>query len=106
MSSMPGVAKRILQYLDSIDQASGRAKKMDFLRIAGNEVNANQWIDYLSRCNLISEQDDPGHNDEGGGGRKYYVKTELGEKVHEVLRNHENLGPLLDDLSRTKRRRS
>ena len=103
---MPGVAKRILQYLDSIDEASGRAKKMDFLRIAGNEANANQWIEYLCRCNLISELDDSGRNDESGGGRRSYVKTELGQKVHEVIRNHDHLGPLLDDLSRMKRRRS
>jgi hypothetical protein len=101
---MPGVAKRILQYLDCIDKASGRAKKMDFLRIAGNETNANQWIDYLCRCNLISEQDDPGRSNETG--KMYYAKTELGEKVHEVLKNHEQLGPLLDDMSRMKRRRS
>jgi hypothetical protein len=104
---MPGVAKRILQYLDSIDKASGRAKKMDFLRIAGNEANANQWIEYLCSCNLISEQiDAPVRGDDNGGSRKYYVKTELGQKVHEVLKSHEHLGSLLDDLSRMKRRRS
>ncbi len=78
---------------------------MDFLRIAGNETNANQWIDYLSRCNLISEQIDA-RGDENSSSKKYYVKTELGQKVHEVLRNHDQLGPLLDDLSRMKRRRS
>ena len=29
--------------------------KIDLLRTAENETNANQWIDYLFRCNLISE---------------------------------------------------
>jgi len=69
--------------------------------------STNQWIEYLCSCNLISEQTGaPVRGDDNGRSRKYYVKTELGQKVHEVLKSHEHLGSLLDDLSRMKRRRS
>ena len=70
---------------------------MDFLRIAGNEASLNDWIEYLTRCNLIKAE-------EGEGSKIFYSKTELGERVHSVLKVHEYLGPLLSDLSRNRRR--
>ncbi len=47
-SSLPRVSEKILQYLNKIDEASGRAKRMDFLRIAGNEAILKDWVEYLS----------------------------------------------------------
>lgn len=94
---LPGVPNRILQYLNKIDERAGRAKRMDFLRIAGNEEMLNDWIDYLVRCNLIKIEtlED---------GKSCYVKTDIGQKLHEVLKLHAYLGPALGDLSRNRRR--
>ena len=69
---------------------------MDFLRIAGNEEILNDWVEYLIRCNVIkSEMVD---------GKVFYLKTDLGHKLHAVLRDHNYLGPLIGDLSRNRRR--
>ena len=95
-SSLPGVSGRSFQYLNKIDQGSGRAKRMDFLRVAGNEEILNDWVEYLTRCNLILA--------EVQEGRSYYVETDLGQKLHEVLKSHEYLGPLFGDLSRNRRK--
>ncbi len=70
---------------------------MDFLRIAGNEEILNDWVEYLTGCNLIK-------SDTGEDGRVFYSKTHLGERLHEVLKAHLFLGPLLSDLSRDRRR--
>ena len=94
--SLPGVANKILQYLNKISEGSGRAKRMDFLRIAGNEEILNDWVEYLTKCNLVKLKAEDGKN--------YYVKTELGEKMQEVLNAHDFLGPLLSDLSRNRRK--
>ena len=99
-SSLPGVSRRILQYLDRILEGDGRAKRMDFLRVAGNESNLNDWVKYLVQCNLIKEL-----SQEEGSGKTTYVMTEYGRKVHEILRNYNYLGPLFGDLSRNRRRR-
>ncbi len=69
---------------------------MDFLRIAGNEEILNDWVEYLTRCNLIRA--------EVIEGKTQYVKTDLGQRVHEVLKDHAYLGPLIGDLSRERRR--
>jgi len=99
VSSLPGVSKRILHYLERINEGGGRANRMDFLRIAGNESNLNDWIDYMVRCNLI-ESEVP-----EGGAKTTYVMTEYGRKVHGVLKDYSYLGPLFSDLSRERRRR-
>jgi len=96
-SALPGVSNRILQYLKKIDEGGGRAKRMDYLRIAGNEEILNDWIDYLLRCNLIQIETQK-------DGKTAYVKTELGERLHSVLKDHDFLGPLLSDLSRERRK--
>ena len=95
-SSLPRVSEKILQDLNKIDEASGRAKRMDFLRIAGNEAILNDWVEYLSQCNLIKAETQEG--------KSHYVKTDLGQKLHEVLKYHGYLGPLIGDLSRNRRR--
>jgi hypothetical protein len=94
--SLPGVANKILQYLNKISEGSGRAKRMDFLRIAGNEEILNDWVEYLIKCNLIRTESEDGKN--------YYIKTDLGEKMQQVLKAHDYLGPLLSDLSRNRRK--
>jgi DNA-binding HxlR family transcriptional regulator len=99
VSSLPGVSNKILQYLNRISDEGGRAKRMDFLRIAGNEANLDDWVKYLVQCNLIREevsQDD---------GRTTYAMTELGRRVHGILKDYNYLGPLFGDLSRGRRRR-
>ena len=70
---------------------------MDFLRIAGNEQILNDWVDYLTRCNIIRGETQT-------DGRTSYVKTDLGQKLHEVLKYHHYFGPLMGDLSRNRRR--
>jgi hypothetical protein len=94
--SLPGVANKILLYLNKISEGSGKAKRMDFLRIAGNEEILNDWVEYLTKCNLVRVETEEGKN--------YYVKTDLGEKMQEVLKAHDFLGPLLSDLSRNRRK--
>jgi hypothetical protein len=94
--ALPGVPNRILRYLNRIDERSGKANRMDFLRIAGNEEMLNDWIDYLSRCNLIGI--------ETKDGKSYFVKTDIGQKLHDVLKVHAYLGPVLGDLGRNRRR--
>src|ERR1700722_9878231 len=95
-SELPRVSDKVLQYLTAIDAGSGKAKRMDFLRIAGNEKNLNDWVEYLTRCNLIRT--------EVIDGKTQYVKTDLGQRLHGVLRDHADLGPLMGDLSRDRRR--
>lgn len=72
---------------------------MDFLRIAGNEANLNDWVEYLVRCNLVREEVSQPE------GRTFYVMTEFGHKVHAILKDYHYLGPLFGDLSRDRRRR-
>jgi len=96
-ASLPGVSKKILQYLESIDSGSGRAKRMDFFRIAGNEQILNDWVEYMTSCALIDVE-------VGVDGRSYFVKTEVGQKLHDILKRHDYLGPLFWDLSRGRRR--
>lgn len=95
-SSLPRLSAKILQYLNKIDEGSGIAKRMDFLRIAGNEAILNDWVECLIRCNLVKA--------ETLDGKTNYLKTEMGTKFHEVLKYHSYLGPLMGDLSRNRRR--
>lgn len=103
MSSLPGVSKRILEYLERISKGGGKASRMDFLRIAGNESNLNDWVRYLIRCNLISEE----RSDKEGGDlqKTSYIMTEYGRMMYEIMKDYSYLGPLFGDLSRDRRRR-
>jgi hypothetical protein len=69
---------------------------MDFLRIAGNEEMLNDWVAYLTRCHLIDSQTHEG--------KVSYLKTDIGQKLHDVLKVHAYLGPALGDLGRNRRR--
>jgi hypothetical protein len=53
-------------------------------------------VEYLSKCNLIKG--------ETTDGKTIYLKTMLGQKLHDVLKDHGYLGPLIGDLSRNRRR--
>lgn len=99
MSSLPGVSNRILQYLNKISDEGGSAKRMDFLRIAGNEANLDDWVKYLIQCNLIKEETSE------QVGRVTYTMTEFGRRVRDILKDYNYLGPLFGDLSRNRRRR-
>ena len=92
---LPPMAKRILQYFDTMDVEAGRARRMDLLRIAGNEANLNRMISYLESQKLMVESKD-------GEGRVYYSKTDLGEKLHALLKGHEYFGSLLKDLGKSR----
>jgi len=98
VSSLPGVSRRVLQYLSKISEGGGSASRMDFLRVAGNEANLNDWIGYLVRCNLIGVES-------SADGKTSYVLTDLGRKMFELLKDYQFLGPLFGDLSRNRRRR-
>ncbi len=89
------MARRILEYLDRIDQSAGKASRMDLLRIAGNEANLNRMASYLIAQRLVVEAT----NQEG---RLNYSKTDLGEKLHALLKGHEYFGSLLKDLGRSR----
>ncbi len=67
---------------------------MDFLRIAGNEANLDRWIRYLSERRLITNED--------ASGKAFYVKTEIGSRLHSVLKDHEYLGPLFEELAKSR----
>jgi len=89
------MARRILEYFDRIDQSAGKASRMDLLRIAGNEANLNRMASYLIAQRLVVEAT----NQEG---RINYSKTDLGEKLHALLKGHEYFGSLLKDLGRSR----
>jgi len=70
---------------------------MAFYNIAGNEEN-------LRRCEqkLINEWRLVTKNEEDG--REYYRKTELGEHLHKLLKSHEYVGGLFQELIRDRLR--
>lgn len=70
---------------------------MDFLRIAGSEANLNRWVAFLIESRFVKEDQQEG--------RKFYVKTQKGEKFHEILKNHEIIFVLTQELSGRKLRR-
>jgi hypothetical protein len=71
---------------------------MAFYNIAGNEENLRRWEQKLiEEWRLVSrvQEDD---------GRDYYKKTDLGEHLHSLLKNHEYLGTLFEELIRDRLR--
>ena len=89
------MARRIMQYFESIEAADGKARRMDLLRIAGNEANLNRMISYLESQKLMVESKD-------GEGRVYYSKTDLGEKLHALLKGLEYFDSPLKDLGKRR----
>lgn len=90
-----GNLNRILRYLDAIDQGGGRSTRTAFYQIAGNEGNLRRWEDKLcSEWRLVTRVEDGGHT--------YYSKTELGENLHRLLKSHEYVGGLFEELIRDR----
>ena len=91
-----GIFKRTLQYLDAIDQSDGRCSRMTFYNIAGNEENLRRWESKLCvEWRIISKYQDV-------DGRDYYRKTDLGENLHSLLKNHQFVGSLFEELIRDR----
>ena len=92
-----GNFNRTLRYLEAIDKAGGRASRMDFYNIAGNEENLRRWEQKL--CNewkLVERVQDTE--------RVSYKKTGLGQNLHNVLKNHDYVGSLFEEIIRDRLR--
>ena len=93
-----GNFRRTLLYLDAIDQGGGKSSRMTFYNIAGNEENLRRWEDKLCKeWRLVSKV-------KGVDEREYYQKTDFGEHLHSLLKNHEYLGNLFEELIRDRLR--
>jgi hypothetical protein len=92
-----GNINRTFRYLDAISQAAGKAPRMAFYNIAGNEENLRRWEQKLCNewCLVTKTTED---------GREYYAKTDLGEHLYQLLRRHEYVGGLFDELIRDRLR--
>ena len=92
-----GNLNRILRYFEAIDEGSGRSPRIAFYQVAGNEDNLRRWehklCDEWRLVARIEEED-----------RVYYRKTELGEILHRILRNHDYVGSLFEELVRDRLR--
>jgi hypothetical protein len=92
-----GNFRRTLQYLEAIDEGGGKCSRMTFYNIAGNEENLRRWETKLcDEWRLVSKMKE----DE----REYYKKTDLGEHLHSLLKNHEYVGNLFEELIRDRLR--
>lgn len=64
---------------------------MSFYNISGNEENLSRWENKLcGEWKLVEKYQSGGHD--------YYRKTDLGENLHKLLRNHEYVGGLFEEL--------
>jgi hypothetical protein len=65
---------------------------MTFYNIAGNEENLRRWEKKLClEWKIIEKFRD-------GDSRDYYRKTDLGEHLHKLLKSHEFVGGLFEEL--------
>lgn len=97
MNLPSGNLNRTFRYLEAIDQAGGRCPRMAFYNIAGNEDNLRRWEQKLCeewRLVAIEKEED----------RVYYTKTDLGDSLHKLLKNHEYVGSLFEELIRDRLR--
>lgn len=93
-----GNFRRTLLYLDAIDAGGGKCSRMTFYNIAGNEENLRRWEQKLCdewRLVTKTQEDD---------GREYYRKTDLGDHLHSLLKNHAYVGSLFEELIRNRLR--
>ena len=70
---------------------------MDFYNIAGNEENLRRWEQKL--CNewkLVERVQDTE--------RISYKKTDLGQNLHSLLKNHDYVGSLFEEIIRDRLR--
>jgi hypothetical protein len=69
---------------------------MAFYNIAGNEENLRRWESKLcDEWRLVSKYQE-------SDGRDYYRKTDLGEHLHSLLKNHQFVGSLFEELIRDR----
>jgi hypothetical protein len=93
-----GNFRRTLQYLDAIDQGGGKCSRMTFYNIAGNEENLRRWeMKLCVEWRIVSKLQE-------SDGREYYRKTDFGDHLHSLLKNHEYLGNLFEELIRDRLR--
>lgn len=89
---------RILRYLDAIDEGGGQCSRMAFYNLAGNEENLRRWESKLcGEWGLVESLD--------ANGRQTYRKTELGQNLHRLLKNHYYVGSLFEELTRDRLRK-
>jgi hypothetical protein len=91
--------KRTLLYLEAIDEGGGKCSRMAFYNIAGNEENLRRWE--LKLCGEWSLVEKFKQEEDG---REYYRKTDLGNHLHSLLKNHDYLGSLFEELIRDRLR--
>jgi hypothetical protein len=91
--------RRTLLYLEAIDEGGGKCSRMTFYNIAGNEENLRRWEQKLCNEWRLVEK-----SKEGDDGREYYRKTDFGGHLHTLLKNHEYLGNLFEELIRDRLR--
>jgi hypothetical protein len=85
-----------LQYLDAIEQGGGKCSRMIFYNIAGNEENLRRWeLKLCVEWRLVSKYRE-------GDGHDYYGKTDLGDHLHTLLKNHQFVGSLFEELIRDR----
>ena len=71
---------------------------MAFYNIAGNEDNLRRWeLKLCTEWRLVSKVRE-------ADGREYYEKTDFGEHLHKLLKNHSYLGNLFEELIRDRLR--
>lgn len=92
-----GNLNRILRYFEAIEKGGGSSPRMAFYQIAGNEDNLRRWEQKLcDEWRLVSRTEEED--------RVYYSKTELGETLHMLLKNHDYVGSLFEELIRDRLR--
>ena len=92
-----GNLNRTFRYLQAIDEGGGTASRMAFYNIAGNEENLRRWEQKLCQeWRLVTKIEE--------GERVSYRKTDLGENLQKLLKNHEYVGGLFEELIRDRLR--
>jgi hypothetical protein len=92
LSALPiGPAGRALEYLEAIDKRGGKARRMDFLRIAGSEAAVDRWVSFLVRHGMVVEAEEDGS--------RIYAKTDFGERIHKTLNDHRTVKIIIEHLS-------
>lgn len=72
---------------------------MTFYNIAGNEENLRRWENKLcTDWKLVSKRVEE-------NSKVTYAKTDFGEHLHRLLKNHVYVGSLFEELTRDRLRR-
>jgi hypothetical protein len=88
------LAKRTLAYLEKIEEVGGKASKTDLFKVSANVTNRDRMTNHLCECNVLKEVLEEG--------REYYVMTDFGHSLYKVLKNNDYLGPLLEELGKSR----